>query len=158
MKFINRKNKLKAFSLVEALVTITIIGIITFLALPNVINVRRDTEESAARAKAEALNIALVSYVQKFGRDSAQAAQWNAIQGAADAQRNARYQLLREFLSFPPNTYRDYMGSGYNVNIEAININPTVGGGPALGRLAGAPDGTPDKIVVILAAIHQNDI
>jgi type II secretory pathway pseudopilin PulG len=143
------KKSVFAFSLVEALVTITIIGIITFLALPNVINVRQDAEESAANSKAEALNIALVAYVQKFGRDSAQAAQWNGLTGVSDAQRDQRYQLLREFLSFPPNNYRAYMGAGYNANIEAININPSAGGGPALGRLAGAAAGAPDKIIVV---------
>jgi type II secretory pathway pseudopilin PulG len=148
--------KIEAFSLVEALVTITIIGIITFLALPNVVNVRKDTEDAAAQAKAEALNIALVSYVQKFGRDSQQAQDWNALTGSSDAERNARYALLREFLSFPPNTYRDYVGDGYNINIEAVNINPSVGGGPALGIVnpAGVQAGAAGKFVATPISVN----
>jgi prepilin-type N-terminal cleavage/methylation domain-containing protein len=149
MKLYHKKNRFSGFSLIEALVTITIIGIITFLALPNVLSVRKDAEDSTARAKAEALNIALVAFVQKYGRDSARAVQWNGLQGTTDNERNERYKLLREFLSFPPNTYRDYMGVGYNANIEAIVINPTAGGGPALGRLPNAAVGSPEKIVAL---------
>ena len=59
------------FSLVEVLAAVAIIGIITFLAMPNIIAVKQDSENNLAISRAEALNIALVTFVQTNGHGNA---------------------------------------------------------------------------------------
>ena len=63
----NKKDR-RAFSLVEVLAAVAIIGVITFLALPNIITVKSDAENNLAIARAEAVNIALVNFIQSYGR------------------------------------------------------------------------------------------
>ena len=58
------KEKKQGFSLVEVLAAVAIIGVITFLALPNIIAVKQDSETNLAISRAEAMNLALVSYIQ----------------------------------------------------------------------------------------------
>jgi prepilin-type N-terminal cleavage/methylation domain-containing protein len=52
------------FTLVEVLASVTIIGILIFMAIPSITSVRRDTEENMAISRAEALNMAISSYIQ----------------------------------------------------------------------------------------------
>ena len=68
---INTCNRYYGFSLVEVLAAVAIIGIITFLAIPNIVAVKQDSETNMAISRAEALNIALVSYVQANGHENA---------------------------------------------------------------------------------------
>ena len=74
----------RAFSLVEVLAAVAIIGIIVFLALPNVIQAKRDTEEQMVITRAEALNMSISSYIAANGRSNAGTA-WT---GAADTLPN----------------------------------------------------------------------
>ena len=67
-----RKNR-AGFSLVEVLAAVAIIGVITFLALPNIITVRQDAEENLAITRAEAINMAIAAYIQSRGRTNAEA-------------------------------------------------------------------------------------
>ena len=60
----------RAFSLVEVLAAVAIIGIITFLAMPNIVAVKQDSETNLAISRAEALNIALVTLLQSNGREN----------------------------------------------------------------------------------------
>lgn len=99
----------RAFSLVEVLAAITIIGIITFLAIPNIVQVKRDGEDSLARARADALNIAAAAYYQSVGRSTADTA-WS---GNTDS--SARYLLVRPYLAFAPATLSDFMPRGYSI-------------------------------------------
>ena len=83
----------RAFSLVELLASVAIIGIIAFLAIPHVSNMRADGERNLAIARAEALNMAIASLIQTRGRTQA-SLDWA---GKTDAQ---RYDLLRPYLGF----------------------------------------------------------
>jgi prepilin-type N-terminal cleavage/methylation domain-containing protein len=102
----------RAFSLVEVLAAVTIIGVITFLAIPNIVQVKRDSEDSLARARADALNLAAATFFQAVGEDAA-ATNWSAAGDAA-----AQYQLLTPYLSFAPATLGEYMPSGYEIDFD----------------------------------------
>ncbi|MDC0048167.1 type II secretion system GspH family protein [Verrucomicrobia bacterium] len=108
---INREVIYKGFSLVEVLAAVAIIGIITFLAIPNIVAVKQDSETNMAISRAEALNIAMVSYVQANGHDNASDYWGNEI----NAQ--GRYALLASYLAFAPSNLFEYMPSGYQIKL-----------------------------------------
>lgn len=97
-----------AFSLVEVLAAVTIIGVITFLAIPNIVRVKQDSEDSLARARADALNVAVAAYFQAVGRDAA----LNAWQSTDNS---GRYNLIAPYLAYAPAGLTTYMPSGYSV-------------------------------------------
>lgn len=61
----------KGFSLVEVLAVIAVIGLVTFLAIPNIVRFREDGEHSIAISKAEELNTAVMTYYFKVGNSTA---------------------------------------------------------------------------------------
>jgi len=104
------KAQLRAFSLVEVLAAVAIIGVVIFLAIPNIVKVREDAEESLAKSRADALNVAAAAYFQAVGTQTA-AGQW-----ATD--NNARYGLIKPYLAFAPASLSDYMPKNYFVNFH----------------------------------------
>ncbi|MEM7387522.1 MAG: type II secretion system protein [Verrucomicrobiota bacterium] len=112
------KNR-NGFSLVEVLTAVGIIGIILFLALPNIVKVKEDSEINLAITRAEAFNMSMASYIQTNGHTKA-ANLW-----AAAADDDARYQLVRPYLAFAPTTRAQFMPSGFEIVIEdtLTNIN-----------------------------------
>lgn len=102
----------RAFSLVEVLAAVAIIGIISFLALPNLIQIRMDSERNLAISRAESVNMAIVSYIQANGRDRA-VAQW-----ATKTTDQQRYELLAPYMAFSPTNFTDFMPSGYVLGIQ----------------------------------------
>ena len=106
-----------AFSLVEVLAAITIIGIITFLAVPNIVRVKQDGEDNLARARAETLNMAMAAYVQAVGTNTAQS-NWS---GAAND--SARYLLISPYIAFAETNLTLFTPSGYTNTLPA-NISP----------------------------------
>ena len=105
------------FSLVEVLAAITIIGIITFLAVPNIVRVKQDSEDNLARARAEAINMAIAAYVQAVGTNAAQTA-WTA-----DGNDAARYLRIRTYIAFSETNLTNFTPSGYT-NTLPTNISP----------------------------------
>ncbi len=102
------------FSLVEMMACVAIIGVISFMAIPSVSRMREDSERNLAIARAEALNLAQASLVQVKGRTQA-SLEW----ANAGSNREAKYTLLRPYLSFPETTLSAYLPSGYSVNFPA---------------------------------------
>lgn len=102
----------RAFSLVEVLAAVGIIGIIAFLAIPNIVAIKADSERNLAVSRAEALNMAVVSYIQANGRDNVSSA-W----AASDNQN--RYTVLIPYLSFAPATITEYTPNGYSITLPA---------------------------------------
>lgn len=98
----------RGFSLVEVLAAVTIIGVITFLAIPNIVKVKEDSEDSLARARADALNLAVATYFQAVGTE-------NALASWGTADNEGRYALVRPYLAFAPSALAGYMPSGYAV-------------------------------------------
>ena len=101
-----------AFSLVELLATVAIIGIITFMAIPQVTRMRSDAERNLAIARAESLNLGVASMIQIRGRTQA-TLDW------AGKDDNGRYALITPYLSFAESTLSLYLPSGYTVNFPS---------------------------------------
>jgi prepilin-type N-terminal cleavage/methylation domain-containing protein len=105
----------RGFSLVEMLAAVAIIGVISFLALPNLIKMRTDAERNLAIARCESINMSLATYIQVRGR--VQAA--SDFAGSSTAQ--AKYSLLTPYLAFSQANLTDYMPSGYSVTFNSID-------------------------------------
>lgn len=105
----------RAFSLVEMLASVAIIGVISFLALPNLVKMRSDSERNLAVARCEALNMAMATYIQVRGR--VQAA--SDFAGASTAQ--AKYALIASYLAFSETNLTDFIPSGYSVTFNTID-------------------------------------
>jgi len=103
-----RPRRRQAFSLVEVLAAVGIIGIIAFLAIPNIIAIKQDSERNLAISRAEALNLAIVSYIQTNGRQNV-ASTW------ASQNDQQRYASLIPYLSFAPAQLSDFTPGGYTI-------------------------------------------
>ncbi len=99
------------FSLVEILAAIAIIALITFLAIPNIVQIKQDSETHLAISRAEALNLAQAAFIQRNGRTQA----GNSWTTASSAEN--RYQLLAPFLSFAPPTLAAYTPAGFTLGL-----------------------------------------
>lgn len=109
--------KRRGFTLVEVLASVTIIGILVFLAIPNIISVRKDTEENMAIARAEALNMAISSYIQANGFQNAKTS-WSGVSGNNNGEKDGnRYTLIQPYLSYAPAALGAFMPSGYSVDL-----------------------------------------
>lgn len=122
-----KKTNKRAFSLVEVLAAVAIIGVITFLALPNIITVKQDAENNLAIARAEALNIAMVNYIQSYGRTNATST-W-----ASQTSDQNRYALLASYLAFAPPEVGNFMPVGYAIALPGsiVTISKVPLSGPA---------------------------
>ena len=113
----NRKNNNTGFSLIEVLAAVAIIGIITFLALPNIVTLKQDAEVDLAIARAEAVNMAIAAYVQANGQPTAVTNWGNA------STDQAKWVLISPFLAFAPTDLTSFMPSGYTLSMPG-SINP----------------------------------
>ena len=96
--------------MVELLATVAIIGIISFIAIPQVTRMRSDAEKNLAISRAEALNMAMANLIAVRGRSQA-ASDWT---GAADD--NGRYTLIRPYLAFAETSLTSYLPGGYDID------------------------------------------
>jgi len=108
-----------AFSLVEVLAAIAIIGVITFLAIPNIVRVKQDSEDNLARARAESLNLAIASYVQARGTNFAQS-NWA---GKTDAYRYTN--CLVPYIAFAEPSLTAFVPSGYAFTLPSSVVPMT---------------------------------
>ncbi|MBB5031748.1 type IV pilin protein [Prosthecobacter vanneervenii] len=107
--FIYSRLKPRGFSLVEMMACVSIIGIIAFMAIPSVTRMRSDSERNLAIARAEALNLAQASFMQVRGRTQA------ALDWASAGSNDAKYNLLRPYLSYAESSLAVYLPAGYAV-------------------------------------------
>jgi prepilin-type N-terminal cleavage/methylation domain-containing protein len=121
-----RRPSRRAFSLIEALAAVAIVGIVTFLALPNIVKLRTDGERNIAIARAEAFNMGVAAYVQSLGL-SAAAADWTPL--SADH----RYGRVRPFLAFAPQTLAEYVSTPYSLDVANYTISTS--GTATLGKV-----------------------
>lgn len=107
----NRRNK--GFSLVEVLTATVLLGILSFIAIPNIVRMKQDSEINLAIARAEAVNMSLAAYIQANGRAVA-IANWSSATSAED-----RYALVKPYLAFAPEAFADYMPDGFTITLPA---------------------------------------
>lgn len=98
---------------------VAIIGIITFLAIPNIIRIKSDGEQSLAISRAEALNMAMASYLQAKGTATA-TNQWASLTTDSD-----KYSAVAPYVAFAP-PYANYMPSGYTVSFTTLTSKVTL--------------------------------
>ncbi|HEX2747987.1 MAG TPA: type II secretion system protein [Verrucomicrobiales bacterium] len=101
-----KTSRSSGFSLVEVLAAVAIIGILVFIAIPNVVQSRRDAEENFAIGRAEALNSSISQYIQANGRANAGVA-W------AGKSNTERFALVKGYLAYSPTVITDYQPNGY---------------------------------------------
>jgi prepilin-type N-terminal cleavage/methylation domain-containing protein len=113
MKHSNSNWKDRAFSLVELLVVIAVLGIVLFFAFPNIIQVKSDSEKDLAKARAETLNLASAAYFQAIGTNVA-ATSW------AGKTAEQRYQLITPYIAFPAASLSNFLpSSDYSITFDA---------------------------------------
>jgi hypothetical protein len=118
---------------------VAIVGIITFLALPNIVKLRSDGERNIAIARSEAFNMGVAAYVQSIGL-SAAAADW------APLNSDSRYGRVRPFLAFAPQTLAEYVSTPYSLDVANYTISNA--GTATLGKI-GLYDNTSGSNVAI---------
>ncbi len=99
--------KLSAFSLVELLIVIVVLGVILFFAFPNIVQMRSDSEANLARARAEMLNLAVAAYFQAVGDRATAKANWSA----AGSDETRYTSLLKPYIAFPTASLSSFMPS-----------------------------------------------
>lgn len=111
----NLHGQRQAFSLLELLIVIVVLGIVLYFAFPNIVQMRSDSEDSLARARAEMLNLAAAAYFQAVGDRETAKANW-----AAAGSDNSRYlDLLRPYIAFPSPSLDAFMpSSDYTVVLD----------------------------------------
>ncbi len=102
------------FSMVELLATVAVIGIISFMAIPQVTRMRSDAEQNLAISRAEAINLAMANLIQTRGRSQA-ISDW-----ASSGTNDSRYLLLRPYIAFAEGSLAAYLPGGYTINFPAL--------------------------------------
>jgi type II secretory pathway pseudopilin PulG len=133
------KRRAGGFSLVEALATVAIIGVITFLAIPNIVRMRQDAERNMAVARAEAFNLGVAAYVQALGQTAA-ANDW------APLNAETRYGRVRPYLAFAPAALGDYIATPYSLDVATYTISAA--GTSTLGKI-GLYDGSSGSAIAV---------
>lgn len=107
-----------AFSLLELLVVIVVLGVVLYFAFPNIVRMRRDSEDNLARARAEMLNLAVAAYFQSVGDRPTAISNW--YNKGSDA---ARYtDFLKQYIAFPTATLSNFMPStNYTISFDPTN-------------------------------------
>eukprot|EP01031_Cornospumella_fuschlensis_P016167 gene16167-19741_t len=95
------------------LACVSIIGIISFLALPSITRMRSDSERNLAISRAESLNLAQATLIQVRGRTQA------GIDWTGAGSNEAKYTILRPYLSYAETTLSAYLPAGYSVTFPA---------------------------------------
>lgn len=107
------------FSLIELLIVLVILGVVLFLAIPNIVQVRSDSEDNLARSRAEALNMAAAAYFQAVGSQAATSA-WSG------AGNDARYTLVSPYLAFAASNLSAFMPAGYSATFSSDPLRQKV--------------------------------
>jgi len=120
MNFIGHSFRLmpsRGFSLVEILTATVLLGILSFIAIPNIVRMKEDGEVNLAIARAESVNMAMAAFIQAQGRSAAVSAWGDADSGSE------RYDLIKPYLAFAPDAFADYMPGSYEVVLPASLVN-----------------------------------
>lgn len=98
------------FSLISILLGIVIIAILSYIVLPNTAVVKAVSEEKTMKAKAALLNVALSNY-------RADGSMRQALVRWTGKSTDDRYDLLKPFLEYPPESLAKYCIEGYEIKL-----------------------------------------
>lgn len=110
----------KAFTLIEVLVAVAVIGILLFMALPNSAKVKSTAEDNSMKMRAMAMTTAKIEFVRDAGITTAASAWTNA------PTNQAKYDLLRAYIQYAPATLQDYSTLGYSIDPGATVNDPVI--------------------------------
>lgn len=102
-----------AFTLIEVLVVLAVLGLALLFVQPNAARARGEAEVALMRQRASLLEGAIAQYEAAVGAEAAATA-W-----AAAGTHEARYALVRGFLAWPPPTLADYRVRGFTILMGA---------------------------------------
>jgi len=100
-----------AFTLIEVLVVLAVLGLALLFVQPNAARARSEAETALMRQRAALLEAAVAQYEGVVGEEAAAAA-W-----AGAASHEARYALVRGFLAWPPPNLAAYQVTGFTVQM-----------------------------------------
>lgn len=107
-----RKSTRKAFSLVELLIVLLVLGVILYFAFPNIVQVKSDSERELAKARAETLNMAAAAHVQARGTNFI-ATNWPS---RSDDQ---KYMDIAGYIAFPATNLSSFLPStDYSIQFD----------------------------------------
>jgi prepilin-type N-terminal cleavage/methylation domain-containing protein len=107
-------SKKSGFSMVEMIACVAILGIISFLAIPSLTRMRAESERNLAISRAEALNMAMSTYIQVVGRSQA-ATNWGTA--ATTAENNRRYTLIQPYIAYSETSLLLFIPQGYTATL-----------------------------------------
>lgn len=105
-----RTNK-SGFSLVEVLLTIVLIGVVSGLCYPVVVNLLEKCKDESAICSAECVNAAKKSFWMRNPR-----AEQEYMNQTSDA---AKYALIKDYLPDPSTTFDRALPKGYQLKMNA---------------------------------------
>ena len=111
-RFLNNRD---GFSLVELLVVLLVMSILLYFAVPNIVQIKSDSETELAKARAEALNLAAAAYVQARGT--------NVLASWASWSEDQRFTNVMGYLAFPEPTLSAFLPSS-DYSIEFNDSEP----------------------------------
>ena len=119
---------------IRRLTSLVVLGFLSaampvFLALPSTVTVF-PAETNLSIARAEAMNVAMVNFIQSGGRSNA-IEEWARVRGDQE-----RYELLRPYLAFAPDEFEDYMPAEYALTLpetlQTLSKMPLARGGATI--------------------------
>ncbi len=106
--------RIRAFTLVEVLTAVVIVGLLAMMLTANSSRQRSATEVAVMKMRAGTLNQAQASYIEEVGGAVTALANWTA-----QPNDEARYQLIRHNLQFPPATLSSFVINGFSITFAS---------------------------------------
>jgi len=112
----------RGFSLMEMVTACSVLGFITFMAIPNAMKLRDEAERDHAIARAEAIHVAMSTLIQVKGHGTA-VSEWKSASSVQN-----KYAKLVPYLPYSEATLTNFMPSGYTITFGTISplVKPTL--------------------------------
>ena len=106
----SRRKRWIIAGLVASTVLTAVLVTVTVLVLPNIVTLEQNHEVDLAIARAEAVNMAVASFVQANGENAA-SEDWDAM------SEQEHYKAIGHFLAFAPETLEEFVPVNYRLEL-----------------------------------------